>query len=149
MRCGDLAVYARGQSADPAVAAYQGRIDAAEQLVFIFPICWEAMPALLKGFIDKVFTKGWAYAPGNLGMKGHLTHIRRAVVVTTMNTPKWVYRWLYGDAVQRTLVRGTLRKCGVRQVRWVALSPVSHTSESQRHAWLDRVAAMLAASTTP
>lgn len=78
MRSADLAVYAMGESADPAVMAYQARIDAAQQLVFIFPIWWEVMPALLKGFLDKVFTKGWAYEPAKLGVKGHLDHIQRA-----------------------------------------------------------------------
>jgi NAD(P)H dehydrogenase (quinone) len=145
MRGGDLAVYNKGQSADPAVLAYQARIDAAQQLVFIFPIWWEVMPALLKGFIDKVFTKGWAYEPARIGLKGHLNHIQRAVVLTTMNTPKWAYRLLYGDAVQRALVRGTLRKCGVRRVKWLALSPVSHVTDIQRKAWLKQVAAIFAA----
>jgi NAD(P)H dehydrogenase (quinone) len=144
MRGQDLAVYAKGESVDPKVAAYQARIDAAQQLVFIFPIWWEVMPALLKGFLDKVFTKGWAYEPAKVGLKGHLTNIQRAVVVTTMNTPKWAYRLLYGDAVQRALVRGTLRKCGVRKVEWVALSPVSHVTDAKRKAWLDKVAAMFA-----
>ena len=145
MRGPDLAVYAKGQSADPAVQSYQARIDAAQQLVFIFPIWWEVMPALLKGFLDKTFTKGWAYEPTKWGVKGHLDHIQRAVVVTTMNTPKWAYRWLYGDAVQRALVRGTLRKCGVRNVKWVALSPVSHVTDARRQTWLNRVGAMFAA----
>ncbi len=145
MRGADLAGYARGQSADPAVAHYQARIDAAQQLVFIFPIWWEVMPALLKGFIDKVFTNGWAYKPSKHGVEGRLTHIERAVVVTTMNTPKWAYRWLYGDAVQRALVRGTLCKCGVRKVQWVALSPVSHATDAKRQAWLQQVGAMFGA----
>ncbi|OYV02009.1 MAG: NAD(P)H dehydrogenase [Burkholderiales bacterium PBB5] len=145
MRSADLAVYARRESADPAVPAYQARIDAAQQLVFIFPIWWEVMPALLKGYIDKVFTNGWAYEPSRFGVKGHLGHIQRAVVITTMNTPKWAYRWLYGDAVQRSLVRGTLRKCGVKNVKWVALSPVSHVSDARRQTWLDRVGALFAA----
>ncbi len=145
MRGADLAVYAKGQSADPAVRAYQARIDAAQQLVFIFPIWWEVMPALLKGFLDKVFTKGWAYEPARFGLKGHLSHIQRAVVLTTMNTPKWAYRWLYGDAVQRAFVRGTLRKCGVQKVKWVALSPVGHVTDAKRQGWLNQVAKLFAA----
>lgn len=144
MRSVDLAVYSKGQSADPAVPTYQARIDAAQQLVFIFPIWWEVMPALLKGFIDKVFTKGWAYEPAKLGVKGHLGHIQRAVIVTTMNTPR-AYRWLYGNAVQRALVRGTLRKCGVRNVEWVALAPVSHVTDDKRKAWLNKVGALFVA----
>lgn len=135
----DLAVYAQGKSVDPAVAACQARIEAAQQLIFIFPIWWEVMPALLKGFIDKVFTKGWAYEPGKIFIKGRLTHIQRAVVITTMNTPKWAYRFLYGDAIQRALVRGTLRKCGIRKVKWVPLSPISRAGDVQLKAWLNQV----------
>jgi NAD(P)H dehydrogenase (quinone) len=146
MRGADLAVYAQGKSADPAVALYQARIEAAQQLVFIFPIWWEVMPALLKGFLDKVITKGWAYEPAKIGLKGKLTHIQRAVVITTMNTPKWAYRWLYGDAVQRALVRGTLKKCGVRHVEWVALSPVSYATDAKRQTWLDHVASRFRAA---
>ncbi len=142
MRSADLAVYARGQSADPLVKTYQARIGAAQQLVVIFPIWWEVMPALLKGFFDKVFTNGWAYKPSKWGVEGKLTHVERAVIITTMNTPKWAYRWLYGNAVQRALVRGTLRKCGVRNVTWVPLSPVSHVSNTKRLEWLDKVGAM-------
>ncbi len=144
MRGDDLAVYAKGQSANAAVPAYQARIDAAQQLIFIFPIWWEVMPALLKGFIDKVFTKGWAYEPSRLGVKGKLGHIERAVIVTTMNTPKWAYRWLYGNAVQRALVRGTLRKCGVGKVEWLAFTPVSHVTDAKRRLWLDQIASKFA-----
>jgi len=144
MRSSDLAGYAKGHIADPTISAYQARIDAAQQLVFVFPIWWEVMPALLKGFIDKVFTKGWAYQASKLGVKGNLGHIQRAVIVSTMNTPKWAYRWLFGDAVQRALARGTLRKCGVRKVEWVALSPVSHVSDAKRQDWLDHVASRFA-----
>jgi putative NADPH-quinone reductase len=142
MRGHDLAVYAEGKIIDPMVRSYQERISAAQQLVFIFPIWWEVMPALLKGFIDKVFTKGWAYEPSKFGVTGHLQHIQRAVVVTTMNTPKWAYRWLYGNAVERALVRGTLRKCGVKKVKWLALSPTSHASNAKRKVWLEQVGAI-------
>ena len=142
MREADLAVYAGGQSADPAVLGYQSRIRAASQLVFIFPIWWEGMPGLLKGFIDKVFTKGFAYEASKHRVTPKLTHIRRAVVVTTMNTPAWIYRWLYGNAVQRAFVRGTLRKCGVRKVAWIPLTPVSHAPDAKRRAWLARVAGL-------
>lgn len=145
MRGADLAVYAKGESADPAVKAYQARISAAEQLIFIFPIWWELMPALLKGFIDKVFTKGWAYEPSKYSVKGYLTNIKQATIITTMNTPRWAYRLLFGDAIQRALVRGTLKKCGVRKVKWVALTPVSKVSDAKRKAWLNPVGAMFSA----
>ena len=137
--------YRQVQTLEPDLVAAQQDILWAQHLVWVYPIWWGAMPALLKGFIDKVFTNGWAYKPSKHGVEGRLTHIERAVVVTMMNTPKWAYRWLYGNAVQRALVRGTLRKCGVRKVQWVALSPVRHATDAKRQAWLQQVGAMFGA----
>jgi NAD(P)H dehydrogenase (quinone) len=43
------------------IVAEQARIDKADALVLVFPVYWWSMPALLKGWIDRVFTNGWAY----------------------------------------------------------------------------------------
>lgn len=43
------------------IVAEQTRIDKADALVLVFPVYWWSMPALLKGWIDRVFTNGWAY----------------------------------------------------------------------------------------
>ena len=51
-----------GEAALPAdVRAEQERIERADALVLVYPIYWWSMPALLKGWIDRVFTSGWAY----------------------------------------------------------------------------------------
>ena len=52
----------RGIGATPAdVAAEQARLQAADTLVLVYPLYWWSFPALLKGWIDRVFTQGWAY----------------------------------------------------------------------------------------
>lgn len=57
----DWAVHHR-ESAPPAdVLAEQARIDRADVLVLVYPVFWWSMPALLKGWIDRVFSNGWAY----------------------------------------------------------------------------------------
>ncbi|KAF0094583.1 MAG: NAD(P)H oxidoreductase YRKL [Puniceicoccaceae bacterium 5H] len=57
----DIAVQL-GQSAQlPEIAAEQRRIDRADALVLVYPVYWWAFPALLKGWIDRVFMNGWAY----------------------------------------------------------------------------------------
>ena len=43
------------------VLAEQARIDRADTLVLVYPIYWWSMPALLKGWIDRVFSNGWAF----------------------------------------------------------------------------------------
>ncbi|BDM22139.1 NAD(P)H-dependent oxidoreductase [Pseudomonas sp. LRP2-20] len=65
------------QSAPPAdVAAEQERLDRADALVIVYPIYWWSFPAVLKGWIDRVFAQGWAYeemSNGKLVKKlGHL-----------------------------------------------------------------------------
>ena len=54
--------YAGGKPVDGKVAEYQQKIAKAERLVFIHPVWWYGMPAILKGFFDRVFTPGFAYS---------------------------------------------------------------------------------------
>lgn len=68
----DLAKF-RNQSDVPGdVRAEQQRIERADALVLVYPIYWWSFPALLKGWVDRVFTNGWAYderADGGLDKK--------------------------------------------------------------------------------
>lgn len=57
----DVAVHLKQAPLDPAVAAEQARIGRADALVLVYPVYWWSFPALLKGWIDRVFTNGWAY----------------------------------------------------------------------------------------
>ncbi|MBS6438630.1 MULTISPECIES: NAD(P)H-dependent oxidoreductase [Pantoea] len=57
----DLALF-RSEAAPPAdVLAEQKRIDGADALVLVYPVYWWSFPGVLKGWIDRVFTHGWAY----------------------------------------------------------------------------------------
>ncbi|WP_336814887.1 NAD(P)H-dependent oxidoreductase [Bosea sp. MMO-172] len=57
----DVAVHLRQAQVDPMVAAEQARIGRADALVLVYPVYWWSFPALLKGWIDRVFINGWAY----------------------------------------------------------------------------------------
>lgn len=57
----DLAVHHQEASPCVDVVAEQARLDRADALVLVFPIYWWSMPALLKGWIDRVFANGWAF----------------------------------------------------------------------------------------
>ncbi|MGK9175051.1 NAD(P)H-dependent oxidoreductase [Yokenella regensburgei] len=72
----DFAAFKLSGSLPAEIVAEQARIDKADALVLVFPVYWWSMPALLKGWIDRVFTHGWAYeetAEGEVVKKlGHL-----------------------------------------------------------------------------
>src|SRR5712672_3985536 len=87
-----------------AVESYVARLRAAEALVLCFPTWWYGMPAILKGWFDRVWLPGVAFhnPPGGGTIKRGLTNIRTLMVVTTYNAPRWfmlLYMWDPGRRV--------------------------------------------------
>ncbi|MCG8477813.1 MAG: NAD(P)H-dependent oxidoreductase [Spirochaetales bacterium] len=141
MRLEDLKLYGEGRSSDPTVADYQRRIDAADHLVMVFPVWWEVMPALSKGFLDKVLLPGWSFEE-TTGMvpKGLLSRLR-ATVVTTMGFPTWYYRLFFGNALKGALLQGTFGFVGIprRRRTWINIGNVGRISEATRARRLEAV----------
>lgn len=152
MKAKDLRAFVMARK-DPAGAAqmlhaqvlnYRDRLQAAEHLVFIFPIWWELMPALIKGFVDKVIFPGIAYDQTDgrgAGMVSKLTKLKGVTVITTMNTPSIIYRFLFGNAIKRALLTGTFWKIGVRNRKWISFSNVKSRTNEKRQEWLKRLEA--------
>lgn len=57
----DMSAYRQQMEPPHDVLDQQKRIEAAQSLVLVFPIHWWGMPAMLKGWVDRVFTNGWAF----------------------------------------------------------------------------------------
>lgn len=132
--------YKGEQVLEPGLAQAQADLRWAEELVFVFPVWWGGLPALLKGFLDRVLLPGYAfkYEPGGKGWQPLLKG-RTARLVITMDTPRWIDRWLYGTPVLRQLKYPILRFCGIKLTRTLFISPVVKSNEAQREAWLARV----------
>lgn len=138
MTAADLKAFIDRKPIDPQVIGYQHRLEQADHLIFIFPIWWELMPALTKGFIDKVIFPGVAYdytASGNR-MIPLFKNIKSVTLVTTMNTPGILYRLLFGNAIRKALITGTFWKTGYKNRKWINLSMVKSASDAKRKKWL-------------
>ena len=61
----ELAVYNQGKAIDPLVLKYQEILKKSDEIIFIYPIWWGTMPAILKGFFDKVLLQGFAFSYEN------------------------------------------------------------------------------------
>ena len=114
MTANDLKGFVDGAPQDPKVINYRERINTADHLVIIFPIWWELMPAITKGFIDKVIFPGVAYDYDHSGrfprMIKRWNKLCSVTVITTMNTPSIAYRLLFGNAIKKAIFNGTFRK---------------------------------------
>jgi len=137
----DLLAFRNKKSIDPIAINYIQRVKSADQVVFIFPIWWELMPALMKGFIDKVIFPGelYDYNRSGFGMVSLAENIKKITIITTMNTPLIMYKLIYGNAIKKALIKGTIQKTGNRKVKWLSLNMVKFSSDSKRKKWLAQI----------
>jgi NAD(P)H dehydrogenase (quinone) len=108
----DLSLY-RGNGSTPSdVAEEQTRIDRAEHLVLVFPMYWWSMPALLKGWIDRVFVEGWAYEYGDRVFVKKLDRLTVHLVVVAGDDADSFERHGVYQAVRTQIERGIIEYCG-------------------------------------
>lgn len=120
----DFVALAQGQVPED-IAREQELIKWAEALIFIYPVWWFERPALLKGWIDRVFTKGFAFNYSAEGAKGLLTHKKALVIQTAGNTDEELARNNVLEVIQRPMTEGTLQFCGITDVKCKTFAAVA------------------------
>lgn len=135
------------QPLEPDLHEAQEAIAAARRPVVVTPIWWGSMPALLKGFFDRVLERGWAFRYLPNGMPEGLLAGRSARVIMTTDSPGYYLRFVQGDPTAKALVRRTLTFCGIEHVDVTRVGPVHQSDARQRQAWLNQVRAQGRADT--
>jgi NAD(P)H dehydrogenase (quinone) len=123
----------RGEAMPADVRREQARVDRAEALAFVFPVWWWSFPAILKGWIDRVFSEGWAYSftPGL--SRGRLKD-RPTLLLGTAGSRESTYRkYGYADAMRVQIDTGILGYCGLRDVEMRILYDVEQNPELRDH----------------
>jgi len=111
----------------------------ADHLVFIYPTWWGTMPALLKGFIDRVFLPGFGFQYRDDSVWwDKLLKGKSARLIVTMDTPPWYFRLIYGQPGHKAMKKSTLGFCGIKPVRISSIGPVKSSKKSKRTNWLNR-----------
>ncbi|MEE4562729.1 NAD(P)H-dependent oxidoreductase [Paenibacillus polymyxa] len=125
---------------EPDLIQAQESIKWAEHLVFVFPIWWGSLPALMKGFIDRTFMPGFAfkYQKGK-PLPDKLLKGRTARLITTMDGPYWYYRFFQGQPGHRMMKDCTLHLCGVKPVRSTTIDLMNKRTDQQHNEWLSKV----------
>jgi putative NADPH-quinone reductase len=129
--------YRREQPLEPDLQRAQAEIQWAEHLVFVYPVWWGGVPALLKGFLDRVLLPGFGfrYRRGS-SLWDRLLGGRSARLIVTLDTPGWYFRWVWGAPAHRQMRQTVLEFCGVRPVRLTTFAPVRGSTPEQRQRWL-------------
>ena len=116
------------------------KIKQADHMVWILPMWWYGMPALMKGFIDRIFLPGFffKYQKGNPFPK-KLLKGKTARLIITADTMRWYDRWFMGSPLINQFKKGTLEFCGVKPVRVTYIAPIKDSTPSFRAKWLSKV----------
>ncbi len=126
------------QPLEPALLRSREDILWAQHLVIVYPVWWGSMPALLKGWLDRVFQPGFAFAEREDGGWDGLLGGRSATLVATLDTPVWVFRWILRAPSIQALRAATLGFCGIGPVDVLLFSPVRSSTPARREQWLAR-----------
>jgi len=132
--------YKKRQELESGLKEIQDAITWANHLVFVYPTWWGAMPALLKGFIDRVFLPGFAFNyREDSPFPDRLLAGRSAHAIVTMDAPVWYYRFVYKKAGHHQLKKPILEFCGIKPVKFTTLGSVRKSSPAQRAKWLQKI----------
>jgi putative NADPH-quinone reductase len=122
------------------VAAYVARLRAADALVIVCPVWNFGFPAILKGFLDRVFLPGVSFSLDNGRARGELRNIGRVVMVTSYGGSR-LRAMLMGDPPRRVvkrMIRSAIRPFA--RVRYLAHYDMNNSTLATRSAFLDKVA---------
>ncbi|WP_178896726.1 NAD(P)H-dependent oxidoreductase [Bacillus altitudinis] len=139
----ELKHFHKGETPYSLVKDYQEKLKQSTELVFIFPVWWWDLPAMLKGFIDKVMLSGFAFIEDqNTGtLQGLLTNIKKTTVISTSTTDKEYIESEAGNAIQSVFIDRTLADLGIKNesTKWIHFSRVNLTTDEKRKQFLKEI----------
>jgi putative NADPH-quinone reductase len=127
--------------ADPSLRHHVDDLQWCDTLILVYPTWWSGQPAMLKGWIDRVWVNGvaWTLPEGTNRLRPALRNVRRLVAVTTHGSAKWTNA-LEGEVGKRTLTRSLRSMCHpLTRTTWIGCYGLDTATDADRREFLDRV----------
>jgi putative NADPH-quinone reductase len=132
--------YRKEQKLEPDLFAAYAALAACDHWVLVFPLWCGDMPALLKGFIERILQPDLIARQGSEhAMNWHIFSNKTARIVMTMAMPVSIYRWFYRGHALKLLTRNILHFIGIKPVRHTLYGMVATSKPEQRERWLDEM----------
>ncbi|HET6233792.1 MAG TPA: NAD(P)H-dependent oxidoreductase [Acetobacteraceae bacterium] len=124
------------------VRKYDDQLAVADALVLVYPAWWYGMPAMLKGYFERVWLPGVAFdvTPDGRVLTDRLQRIRRIIVVTTYGASWWMVRLAIGDPARKLIARAIRALCARNcRVDWYVHYNMDRATPRQLSHFLERV----------
>lgn len=129
----ELSHYNTGYTKDKLILKYQEIIKKTTEIIFIFPIWWGTMPAMTKGFLDKVmllnfafnYEKGW----------NPLLKINKGAIITTSQSPTILFK----ENIENGVIKMMLGGIGITNVKWYNCDRVTSSPREEKTKFLEMI----------
>lgn len=135
-----IAYHSDAPMLDPLVAEHADLVRGAEALVFIYPTWWSGLPAILKGWLERVLVPGVGFTFNEHGkVRPGMRHVRHLIGISTYGSP-WRYVKLVNDNGRRTIMRTVRINTGARtHTKWFPLYSVDTADAATRESFMREV----------
>lgn len=132
--------YRKRMELEPDLIKAQESIKWADHIVWVYPVWWGSVPAIMKGFLDRVLLPGFAFKKreGSVWWDKFLTG-KTSRIICTMDQPTWYYRWLNGKPSHTAMKKLTMNFIGIKKVRITSIGPLRLSKDDFRSKWLHKV----------
>jgi len=101
--------YRKRTELEPDLLEAQEKLKWADHLVWVYPVWWSSVPAIMKGFLDRVLLPGFAFNKReNSLFSDKCLKGKTARIICTLDQPSWYYKWVYGNPSHNAIKKGTL-----------------------------------------
>jgi len=135
--------YRREQPLEPDLRAAYETLKSSDHVVLIFPLWCGDMPAMLKGFIERILQPDLIARENTENARNwHIFANKTARIVMTMDMPVSIYRWWYGGYALKLLTRNILHFIGIKPVRHTLYGMIGTSKPATRERWLREIEAL-------
>ncbi|TYR78835.1 NAD(P)H-dependent oxidoreductase [Priestia megaterium] len=136
----DFAAFKTGMNFPADIKTEQEYVTWADVITFIYPIWWTGLPAIAKGYVDRIFSYGFAYAADGNGGYLKLLAGKKGVILNTQGHPENVYEEMgMKAAMEHTSDKGIFEFCGIELIEHKFFGSVPFVDDTARAAMLNEV----------
>lgn len=132
--------YQKRTELEPDLLEAWEKIKWAEHMVWVHPVWWGGLPAITKGFIDRLFLPGFTFQyRENSVWWDKLLSGKSAHIITTLDQPSWYYRFAFGRPSVNQLKNSVLGFCGVKPIKITYVGPIKNSTDDFRRKCLSKI----------
>lgn len=132
--------YRKRTELEPDLIDAQEKLKWADHIVWVYPVWWGSVPAIMKGFLDRVLLPGFAFKKkeGSLWWDKYFTG-KTSRLICTLDQPDWYYRIFYGSPSHKAMKKLTMNFIGVKSVKITSIGPIRLSKDEYRAKWIKKI----------